>query len=103
MEERCKVTRHQHEYVNRLQAQLDQWRTMMRDVEARAADASDERHEHFVDLTNQLERVMAEAEQKVRELNSAAEASWESKREGVESAWRRLNDLFAKTLSGISN
>lgn len=82
-------------YVEKLKAKLDEWKAALERFEAKAngaeADAKIEYDEQIRELKGQRE----EAERQLRELEHAREDAWRDMRNGLESAWKRIETAFS--------
>ena len=79
-------------YVQKLQAQLDEWNAEVDKLKAKAdkaqADAQLAYHKQIDSLREQQQAAHA----KLNELRQSSEDAWEDLKEGVEGAWSQLGD-----------
>ncbi len=86
-------------YIQRLQAQLDEWGAEIQKLKAKAgkaeADARIEYHEILEDLKEKQEK----AKGKIKELRQAGDEAWKDMRSGIENAWNNLRESVKSAIS----
>lgn len=78
-------------YVEKMKAQLDVWNAEMDKLVARTNTAEADMKQRYKEQIETLKRQREEANQRLRELQSASEAAWESLRAGMETAWEDMS------------
>lgn len=78
-------------YVEKMKAQLDEWNAEMDKLVARANAAEADMKLKYNEQIEALRKQREEANQRLRELQSASEAAWESLRAGMETAWEDMS------------
>ncbi|HEX5361579.1 MAG TPA: hypothetical protein VFW49_10895 [Fluviicoccus sp.] len=90
-------------YTQKLQAQLDEWKADIAKLKARAEGESADAQLALHKQVESLERGVAEAEKKLRELAAASEEAWDTVSNNIEAAWHSLKtavtDAYAKLKS----
>ncbi|MGB5300373.1 MAG: hypothetical protein WBN48_16765 [Thiogranum sp.] len=82
-------------YLQKMRAQLDEWKADVYKLKAKASSASaDVRLERNRQI-EVLEIKIEEGKTKLSELSRAGEDAWESLKEGVESAWDSLKSAVS--------
>lgn len=82
-------------YQRKMQAQLDEWKTDVDKLKARASKASADTQLKMNEQIKVLDSKIAEGKAKLSELSRAGEDAWESIREGMESAWDSLKSAVS--------
>ena len=86
-------------YEQKLKAQLDEWRTEIDKLKARADKAeADVQLEYYKQIETLREKQEA-ARDKLGELEHACEDAWEDLKAGVDSAWDDLRDSVKSATS----
>ena len=81
-------------YQQKKQAQLGEWKAEVDKLKAKAAGASADVQ---MDLNKQIEALEGKIEQgkaKLAEIAEASDDTWESIKDGVESAWDSMKSAF---------
>ena len=82
-------------YLQKMRAQLDEWKADVDKLKAKAskasADARLERNKQIEVLENKID----DGKRKLSELSRAGEDAWESLKEGVETAWGSLKSAVS--------
>jgi hypothetical protein len=82
-------------YQRKMQAQLDEWKTDVDKLKARASKASADTQLKMNEQIKVLDSKIAEGKARLSELSRAGEDAWESIREGMESAWDSLKSAVS--------
>jgi chromosome segregation ATPase len=89
------------QYVEKRQAEIDEWNTEIENLEAKItevgadAKAKLEHEEHMTALRQKRD----EAKAKLAELQAAHEDRWEDLKDGLEHTWTSIKDGFEKVSS----
>jgi len=81
-------------YQQKKQAQLDEWKAEIEKLTAKAAGAGAEAQ---LELNKQIEALkgrLEEGKTKLAEIANASAETWESFKDGVESAWGAVTSAF---------
>jgi len=86
-------------YMEKLQAQLDEWSADIKKLKAKAgqvnADAKIEYHKTIEDLKEKQEK----AKDKLKELRLAGDEAWKDMKTGIETAWNNLSESVKSAIS----
>ena len=77
-------------YQERLEAQVEKWQARIDMLKAKADAAKADAKIDLYEQIEELEKMQADARNKLEQLRSATEDSWEDMREGFEDAWQEL-------------
>jgi hypothetical protein len=77
-------------YRQKYQAQLDEWKSEIDKLKARAAGAKADAQIEMNKHVRELDRRMHEASAKLAELAAASEEGWDTVRNNVEKTWDAL-------------
>ncbi|WP_439156308.1 coiled coil domain-containing protein [Yoonia sp.] len=83
-------------YRQKLQARLDQWRTEIDKLEAKAVEASADARMKIDDQIKELRKQQDAASEKLKELDDASGEAWKDFKSGVEKAWDDLGAAVKK-------
>jgi uncharacterized protein YoxC len=86
-------------YMQKLQAQMDEWNADIAKLKAKAAGAKADVQIEMNTQVEALDRRMQEVGGKLSELAEASEEAWDSVKKGVESAWGSLKSAFGDAAS----
>lgn len=81
-------------YVQKMKAKADEWNADLAKLEAKAKVASADAKIKYHDQIQTLRKQREEAQEKLRELQSASEGAWESLRDGMDAAWGNVGKAF---------
>jgi hypothetical protein len=81
-------------YQQRVEAKLDEWKAEVDMLKAKVSGASASAKLKLNQQVRDLEAKIDEGKAKVAELADASEESWDSVKEGIESAWGSLKSAF---------
>jgi len=79
-------------YLQKLQAQLNEWSAEIDKLKAMADKAEADTRLEYYEQIDELRVKQAAANIKLRELMDASDDAWEDLKAGVESAWLSLGD-----------
>ncbi|WP_300464546.1 coiled coil domain-containing protein [Desulfobacula sp.] len=82
-------------FQQKKQAQLDKWKAEVNKFKARASGASADAQLGLNKQIEVLEGKIEEGKTKLAEIRVASEDSWESIKEGVETAWDSMRSAFS--------
>jgi chromosome segregation ATPase len=86
-------------YIQKLQAQLDEWGAEIKKLKAKAgkadADAKIEYHKIIEDLREKQDK----AKEKMKELRQAGDEAWKDMKTGIENAWNNLSESVKSAIS----
>lgn len=82
-------------FQQKKQAQLDEWKAEVNKFKAKASGASADAQLELNKQIEALEGKIEEGKTKLAEIRVASEDSWESIKEGVESAWDSMRSAFS--------
>jgi hypothetical protein len=82
-------------YLQKMRAQLDEWKADVDKLKARASRASADARLESNKQIEMLESKIENGKKKLSELSRAGEGAWESLREGVDSAWDSLKSAVS--------
>lgn len=89
-------------YEQKMQAKIDQWRSEMDRLKAKASEAdADARIEYEKQMDN-LKEKQKEAAARLNELRDAGSEAWDEMKSGVEKAARELGDAFASATEKLN-
>ncbi|GAB6088529.1 sll1863 family stress response protein [Spirochaeta dissipatitropha] len=87
------------ELIQKLKTRLDEWNKSIDELEAQAekveADAKIKLQEQLQDLKKQRDS----ARNDLRDLQSASSEAFEDMKDGLEQAWKSINDSFRSALT----
>jgi len=86
-------------YIEKLQAQLNEWSAKTEVLKARAKGAAADVKIEYNKKIEELESKKEEADEKLEELKDAGEDAWESLKGGAQSAWDSLGDAVDSAIS----
>lgn len=89
----------QSAYVDKLEAQLDEWSAQVDLFEARAKQARAEARIRYEKMAEELADRRREATGKLKELNRANAENWESFKEDLEKSWKAFGETIDKVKS----
>lgn len=81
-------------YVERLQAQMDEWSAELHKLKARADRATAESKIDYYEQIEKLKQKQQHAQEKLAELRQAGEHAWEDMKKGLESAWASFGEAL---------
>lgn len=84
----------QHEYVNRLRQQLEDWDYQLDRLEHRVQDLGNDARDRAKQKLADVRRYRADVEARLKKLESAAGDALEDVRDGLEIAWDGLKTGF---------
>ena len=79
-----------NEYIQRMQATLEQWNAEIDVLSAKADVAEAEARARYLAQIESLRNKRSDAGRRLDELKSAGEGAWHDMKAGVESAWSAL-------------
>jgi hypothetical protein len=86
-------------YQQKMEAKLDEWKAEVDLLKAKASGASANAKLKLNQQVKDLEAKIGQGKAKVAELANASEESWDSIKEGIESAWGSLKSAFKDAAS----
>lgn len=84
------------EFLKKLEAEVAQAQAKLADLKSRAQGKLEEQREGHAEQIAQVEKAIAVAKDKLRELGESGEETWERLKEGAEGAWAKLKELASK-------
>jgi uncharacterized coiled-coil DUF342 family protein len=81
-------------YQQKLQAQLDEWRSEIDKLKAKASGASADAKLEMNRQAEVLESKIEEGKKKLSELADASDDKWESMKDSMDSTWKSLKSAF---------
>jgi predicted nucleic acid-binding Zn-ribbon protein len=89
------------DYIEKLKAQANVWRTQIAQLEARVDKAEvDAKHEYTKQLQQLQERV-DQFEQKIDEIKKSSDDAYGELKVGAEQAWNDIGNAFSNALEQI--
>jgi chromosome segregation ATPase len=85
--------------IEKLQAQLDEWKAEVEKLEAKAASANADAKESYEKEVAQLKEKYAEAEKEFKEMRKSQQSASSDIMEGMGAAWRELGNAVNKAVS----
>ncbi len=82
-------------YLQKMQAQLDEWKAEVDKLKAKASGASADAQLEMKQQIQALDGKIEEGKAKLSELGEASEDAWDSIKEGMESAWDSLKSAVS--------
>ncbi|MDF1722824.1 MAG: hypothetical protein P1U65_19285 [Minwuia sp.] len=86
-------------YVQKLQAQLDEWNGEIDKLKARADGAEADAKIAYYQHIDKLRAEQLEAREKLSELQQASDTAWEDLKAGIENAWDDLESAMKRAAS----
>lgn len=86
-------------YQQKLQAQLDEWRSEIDKLKAKASGASADAKLEMNKQVEVLESKIEEGKEKLSELADASDDTWESMKDSIDSKWKSLKSAFSDAVS----
>lgn len=83
-------------YQKKIESQLDEWRTDIDRLRARAKNATAETKLKYQENIDRLEVKMDEGKSKLKDIKESSGEAWESIREGADSIWDTMKATFAE-------
>lgn len=89
------------DYIEKLEAQANVWRTQIAQLEARVDKAEvDAKHEYTKQLQQLQERV-DQFDQKIDEMKKSSDDAYGELKQGAEQAWNDIGNAFSNALEQI--
>ncbi|MCK0537617.1 hypothetical protein [Alcanivorax quisquiliarum] len=79
------------EYIERIREKLEQWNTELTRLELLARQAGAEAQQKWERRKPELEQVLADMEQRVRDARDQASGSWDATRARLDQGWQKIN------------
>lgn len=79
------------EYIERIREKLEQWNTELTRLELLARQAGAEAQQKWEHRKPELEQVLADMEQRVRDARDQASGSWDTTRARLDQGWQKIN------------
>lgn len=86
-------------YQQKLKAKLDEWRSDIDKMRAKASGASADVKLEMNKKADELETKIEEGKSKLTELANASDDKWESMKDDLESKWESLKSSFSDAAS----
>ncbi len=86
-------------YQQKLQAQLDEWRSEIDKLKAKASGASADAKLKMNKEAEVLESKIEEGKKKLSELADSSDDTWESMKDSIETKWKSLKSAFSDAAS----
>lgn len=86
-------------YQQKLKAKLDEWRSEIEKMRAKASGASADAKLEMNKKTDELEAKIEEGKNKLAELADASDDKWETMKDDLESKWESLKSAFSDAAS----
>ena len=87
------------EYVNKLKVQLDEWNAEVAKWEAKAKTAQASARGEYEKQLEAFRRQRDQAQQHLRQVQSAAGDAWVDLVRGTDDAWKKMKETFEKASS----
>lgn len=87
------------EYRKRMEAQLNEWKTKIEQLEARGAEFTAAAKTEFLKDIEELRKKKGLVKEKWNELQKVSSESWETAKEGVELAAKELRSALERVIS----
>jgi hypothetical protein len=97
------AAKEREEYKQRLQSQLDEWRSEIQLLKGKAAQAEVETRDEINQKVLELEGKVGEAETELAELADARDDAWESVKKRVETSWDSLRNAISDTAAKLKD
>jgi uncharacterized coiled-coil DUF342 family protein len=86
-------------YQQKLEAKLDEWRSEIDKMRAKASGASADAKLEMNKMADELEAKIEEGKNKLAELADASDDKWESVKDDLEAKWQSLKSAFSDAAS----
>jgi uncharacterized coiled-coil DUF342 family protein len=93
------MTEKRDAYVQKLRAKLDEWNAEIDKLAAKADQAEAEAKIEYYRQVEDLRAKRKDVEDKMAELQQAADGAWEDLKAGIESAWDSLGNALKSAAS----
>ncbi len=90
------------DFLEKLGAQVDVWKTQVSQLEARAYDAGQKDRRELDKQINDLQIKVREFEGQMDDIKKANEEAWQDLKKKLEKAWKEINSLFSMTIAHFS-
>lgn len=85
-------------YVQKLQAQLDEWKNELERLRIKADQADAEARIEYQKQVNELEARREEMRKHSEKVMQASEDSWKDMKQAADNAWREFDTAFRRAL-----
>ena len=82
------------EYENKMQAQLDEWRTKFEALKEKATQEETNLQLEYYTLIDEMKIELGVAHEKLEQLKDTSDEAWEEIKKEVEITWDSLHDLI---------
>jgi uncharacterized coiled-coil DUF342 family protein len=89
------------EFVDRLNAQLEEWKEDIEQLRLKAADAADDAQAKIHEEIAELKTKWDEGESKRQEMLHAADEKWDDLKEDAEEGWTKLTAFVKDSLDRV--
>jgi archaellum component FlaC len=86
-------------YENKLEAQLEEWKTEVNKLKAKAEKAHADAQLEYYKQIEELRAMQLAATEKLAELKGASDDAWEDLKAGIENAWDSLENGIKSAIS----
>jgi len=94
---------HKKSYEEKIQAQLDEWRSDIDSLKEKAKHASAETKLKYQESIDKLEMKMKEGKSRLKDLAESSDDAWDSIKDGAESVWDTMKATFKEVKEKFSN
>jgi hypothetical protein len=95
------MTDNKQAYVDKVDAQMREWRAQIEELNARADKASAEKKIEYNKKIDNLLVQLREMESRTQMLREAQSDAWEKVKDGVDSAWKDLKKGISDAVSTL--
>jgi len=81
-------------YENKMQAQLDEWRTRLEVLKDKAGQEETNLQLEYYTLIDEVKLELESAHKKLQQLKQAGDETWEELKTEVETTWDALDELI---------
>lgn len=88
-------------YIEKHQAQMDQWEAQLQKLKAKAAETSADFEIDFQKRTENLQTMVAAQRKKLSELSQSSEDAWKELKSGYDATFKELESTWTKTVAAF--
>ncbi len=90
-------------YQQKIQAQLDEWRSDIDRLKEKAKNATAEQKLKYQEHIDKLELKMDEGKSKLKDLKESSAEAWDAVKDGADSIWDTMKATFAEVKEKFSD